>query len=288
MTPIAATIESQPGPMQSAPLRTVLITGAAGYLGGVLRAGLPKRFLLRLTDRSELPTPLAAHEEFRCAELEDTRALEGQMRGVDAVIHLGVAAAIEEPWEAILSANVAGTYNIFEIARRCRVQRVIYASSHHVVGFYRRKHRVGVDDPVRPDSRYGVSKVFGEALGRLYADKYGMSVICQRIGVARPRPPHRRSLSNWLSERDYVELTRCCLDATNLHFLTVYGVSDSSAGFYDNAAAAAIGFVPQDNADHYRADILAQNPALEQLIEGTFQGGAYCADEFDGDPDRID
>jgi uronate dehydrogenase len=273
-------------------MRTVLITGAAGYLGGLLRLGLRARLneqcRLRLTDRVQLPTPLTPGEEFQRADLLDLQALEALMRDVDAVVHLGVSSSIEEPWEAILSANIGGTYNVFECARRARVKRFVYASSHHVVGFYRRNRCIGTDDPVRPDSRYGVSKVFGESLGRLYADKYGMSVICQRIGVARPRPPHHRALSNWLSERDYVELTRCCLEATDIHFLIVYGVSRSATGFYDSAAAASIGYLPKDNGDDYRAEVAEKQPGTEPQLEALFQGGAYCTTEFDGDPDRIE
>ncbi|HTW36781.1 MAG TPA: NAD(P)-dependent oxidoreductase [Rhizomicrobium sp.] len=266
---------------------TVLITGAAGYLGGVLRAGLRGIVKLRLSDRLPLPTPLCASEEFYHAELEDMMALQTAMRDVDAVVHLGGISA-EAPWETILPANIVGTYNVFETARRCGVRRVIYASSHHVTGFYRRDRKVGVDDPVRPDTRYAVSKVFGEALGRLYADKHGLSVICQRIGVSRPAPPHRRSLSNWLSERDYVELTRRCLDAPDVHFQIVYGVSASSTGFYDDGAAAALGFVSGDDADRYRADVLDRNPAPEPAVESLFQGGSFCSVEFDADADRID
>jgi uronate dehydrogenase len=273
---------------QAPEIRTVLITGAAGYLGGVLRAGLRSRFRLRLTDRVALRTPLEPAEEFHLAELENPEAWDPLLRGVDAVVHLGASLQEAGPWETILSANIAGTYNVFESARRCGVRRVVYASSHHVNGFHRRTRRIGVEDSLRPDSRYGVAKIFGEALGRLYADKHGMSVVCQRIGVARPRPPHRRSLSNWLSERDFVELTRCCLVAPDVHFHVVYGVSASSQGFYDSAPAEAIGFKPQDNADDYRAEVLAKNPDPEPAVEGLFQGGHFCGLEFDGDVDRID
>jgi uronate dehydrogenase len=276
---------SAPQPLK---VRTVLITGAAGYLGTVLRTGLRNLFRLRLTDRVALKTPLEPAEEFHLAELENREAWDPLMRGVDAVVHLGASLQETGPWETILAANIAGTYNVFESARRCGVRRVVYASSHHVTGFHRRTHPIGVDAPLRPDSRYGVAKVFGEALGRLYADKHGLSVICQRIGVARPRPPHRRSLSNWLSERDYVELTRCCLVAPNVHFHIVYGVSGSSQGFYDSAAAEAIGYVPQDNADDYRAEVLAKNPDPEPAVEGLFQGGHFCGLEFDGDVNLID
>jgi uronate dehydrogenase len=267
---------------------TILITGAAGYLGSVLRAGLREQYRLRLTDRVPLPTPLNPAEEFRKAELEDLDALESAMQGIHTVVHLGGMLRESAPWSAILAANIGGTYNVFESARRSGVKRVVYASSHHVVGFYRRGRMIGADEPVRPDSRYGASKAFGEALGRFYADKFGLSVICQRIGVARPKPPHRRSLSNWLSENDYVGLTRCCIAVRDVHFLTVYAVSGSSSTFYDNSAAASIGFVARDTADAFAAEVLARNTDPDPPIDGQFQGGYYCQLDFGGDASRID
>jgi uronate dehydrogenase len=266
----------------------ILVTGAAGYLGSILRTGLSESYRLRLTDRAPLPTPLGSGEDYCRADLEDADAVESAMRGIHTVVHLGGILRETAPWSAILSTNIAGTYNVFESARRCGVRRVVFASSHHVVGYYRREHRLGADVSARPDSRYAASKVFGEALGRLYADKHGLSVICQRIGVARPRPPHRRSLSNWLSERDYVELTRCCIAAEGVHFLTLYAVSDSSESFYDTSTAASIGFRPRDSADAYRAEVLEKSSTPEPPLEKQFQGGHYTALEFDGDPDRID
>lgn len=267
-------------------IRTILITGAAGYLGSVLRAGLRDRYRLRLTDRVPLSSPLVASEEFSQGELSDMGALDEVMRGAHVVVHLG-GNLQDGPWEEILTDNIVGSYNVFECARRHGVKRVVFASSHHVVGFYRREHRVGVDDPVRPDSFYGVSKVTGEALGRLYADKHGLSVICQRIGVARKRPPHRRSLSNWISERDYLELTRCSIEAKGVHFLVVYGVSATSESFYDNSSAALIGFKPQDNADSHNEEIAARPPDSEAPVAAIFQGGAFCAADFDGNIDGI-
>jgi uronate dehydrogenase len=266
---------------------TVFVTGAAGYLGNVLRAQLKGAYRLRLTDCNTLPTPLTAGEEYYRLDLENPAALEEAMRGADAVVHLGGASA-EAPWEVVLPSNIMGTYNVFECARRCGARRVVFASTHHVVGFYRRNRRIGTDVPVRPDSRYAVSKVFGEALGRLYADKHGLSVICQRIGVARPRPPHRRSLSNWLSERDFAELTRCCLAARDVHFLVVYGVSGSTQSFYDDCSASRIGYVAQDTAEMYRAEVLARQGEPEAASDAAFQGGANCAAELEGDISQID
>jgi uronate dehydrogenase len=129
--------------------------------------------------------------------------------------------------------------------------------------------------------------VFGEAIGRLYADKYGMSVICQRIGVARPKPPHKRALSAWLSESDFIRLTLACLRASGVHFDIVYGVSANGETYWDNDGAKRIGYTPQDNAAAFAAEALAQG-AAEDPVEALFQGGKFTSDEFDGDVARID
>ena len=267
----------------------VAITGAAGYLGTVLRSGLGHRFgPLRLTDIAPLKTPASADEQFVAADLTRIDEVERALDGVETVVHLG-ACSLEAPWETILQANIVGTWNVFEAARRAGVKRVVYASSHHTVGYYRRERRVGIDEPPRPDSRYGISKVFGEAVGRMYADKYGMSVIAQRIGVARPEPQNPRGVLTWISERDYVQLTQRCIEAQDAHFLVVYGISDNDGGFWDNPAAAVIGYAPQDNGAAFAQKVYAkQPPESEPPLERLFQGGWFCGMEFSGDPDRID
>jgi uronate dehydrogenase len=266
----------------------ILLTGASGYLGTVLRPAL--RALspaVRLTDVVPLKDAPASGEEYVRAELADPAQMHEAMRGVDAVVHLG-GVSVEAAWEPVLQANIIGTYNVFEAARQAGVRRVVYASSHHAVGYYRRERRIGGDEPVRPDSRYGVSKVFGEALGRMYADKYGMSVVAQRIGVARPQPPHPRGLLTWVSERDYVQLTQRCLEAPDVHYLVVYGVSANDGALWNNEGALSIGYTPQDNAAHFAPEVLAATPAeAEPALERPFHGGWFCAMEFAGDPARI-
>jgi uronate dehydrogenase len=266
--------------------KRVLITGAAGYLGGVLRQALRgSDRQVRLTDRSAPSYALDANEEFISADLAQLDGVRTAVANADAIVHLG-GYSVEASWETILNANIVGTYNLFEAARQAGVKRIIFASSHHVVGFYRRGEKVTSDAPCRPDSRYAVSKVFGEALGRLYADKYGLSVICQRIGVARPKPPHRRALRAWLSEDDFIRLTLNCLQARNIHFEIIYGVSANEQPFWDNAAAREIGYAPRSTADVFKKDVLSQsNPEGE--IEAFFQGGQYAEMEFDGDLSRI-
>ncbi|WP_316980373.1 NAD-dependent epimerase/dehydratase family protein [Shumkonia mesophila] len=266
----------------------LLITGAAGRLGSVLREGLYGEFpILRLSDRQDLGFARPGEEIFP-AHLENFEDVFDVMEDVDAVVHLG-AKLDPEDWPEVLQTNIIGTYNVFEAARRRRVKRVVFASSHHVVGFHRRDHVVGPDAPFRPDSPYAVSKVFGEALGRLYADKHGLSIVCQRIGVARLQMPHVRGLSTWLSYPDYLHLTRCCLTAADIHFLVVYGVSANMRRIWDNSIAATIGYTPNDNAENHVEELL-KTPDFsdEPKIERLFAGGFYCSAGFDGDPQKID
>lgn len=266
----------------------VLVTGAAGRLGSVLREGLRETCpVIRLSDRQDVG-PARSGEEVRPAHLENFSEVFHAMEGVDAVVHLGAKLGPED-WEDVLQANIIGIYNVFEAARRRGVKRVIFASSHHVVGFHRRDRVVGVDAPPRPDSPYGASKIFGEALGRLYADKYGLSVICQRIGVARPDVPHVRGLSTWLSYPDYLHLTQCCLAASDIHFLVVYGVSANTRAIWDNPGAVTIGYAPRDNAeDHLDAVLANQRFEDEPALERLFHGGFYCSADFGGNPETID
>jgi len=267
-------------------MRQVLITGAAGAIGSTLRAGLRGVYpLLRLADIRPLAAP-ATHEACVTADLCDFAAVASMMDGVDCVVHLG-GVPREGPWEAILEHNIVGTYNVFEAARQCGVKRVVYASSNHVIGYYRAERPVGIEAPPRPDSRYGVSKVFGEALGRLYADKHGLSVACLRIGSFRERPQNARQLATWISPRDMVQLARCCIDAPDYRFLVLYGVSGNSRSRWHNPAAAVVGYRPQDNAEAYAPEFKipfadGTDPAVE------FHGGEYCALEYNNKINEID
>ncbi len=168
-------------------LQRVLITGAAGGIGRRLRRLLRGVYpALRLSDKVR-PDDLAVDEDFIAADLGDLAAVEAAMAGVDGIVHLG-GMSVESDWETILHANIIGTRNLFEAARRQGAARIVFASSNHAMGFYPRRRRVGTAALVRPDSRYGVSKAFGEALGALYADKHGLRVLCIRIGNVDDRP----------------------------------------------------------------------------------------------------
>ena len=183
--------------------------------------------------------------------------------------------------------NIVATWNVFEAARRQGVKRVVYASSHHAVGFYRRARVIDQNVVPRPDGIYGVSKVFGEAVGRLFADKHGLSVANLRIGAFRDKPEDRRLLYVWLSPRDTVHLVQCCIDARDYHYITVYGVSDNARTGYRNKDLDWLGYKPQDRAEDYAADIM-KTPDTEDPISRQFHGGMYTPMGFDGDTARIE
>jgi len=264
----------------------ILITGAAGGIGSVLRDALrPHCRLMRCSDIKDIE-PQAPHEESFAFDLRDAESAMKAMEGIDIVYHLG-GIPQEDTWENIRDVNIDGTYNIYEAARVKGAKRVVFASSNHAMGFYRRSTTVGQGEPPRPDSRYGVSKVFGEAIGRLYADKHGLETISLRIGQFRPRPTNRRMLSLWLSHADMGRLAVSCLSTEDIHFEVVYGISANKRVWYDNPGGGKIGYAPQDCAEDYAAELDAE-AMREEPVEAAFQGGPYCAAEFDGSLPRID
>jgi uronate dehydrogenase len=225
---------------------------------------------------------LADGEEFVAADVTDAGALAGLMEDVHGLVHLG-GVPREDAWEPILDVNIVGTYNVFEAARRQGVERFIFASSNHAIGFYPRSQRIGTDVTVRPDSRYGVSKVFAEALGSLYADKYGMRVLCIRIGNVADEPVDVRRLSIWVSPRDLSQLVEIGLEHPDLRYELVYGVSDNARSWWDNSNAARLGYVPVDRSEDYAGKVLAEAPQRSpDAIAERVQGGDFAVTEKGG------
>ena len=264
----------------------ILLTGAAGAAAGMLRPLMRADYRLRLFDREPVPD-LSEGEEAITGDLADLQSVTEAVEGVDGIVHLG-AYSVEGPWDAILSSNIVGTYNIFEAARRADVKRVVFASSNHAVGFYRREHKIGVDVTVRPDSRYGLSKCFGEALGSLYADKYGAEVLCIRIGNVEHKPLDVRRLAIWISPRDLYQLIRIGLEHPALSYEIVYGMSDNARAWWDNTNALRLGYTPQDRSEDYAAEVLAAHPEKsgDELVDDC-QGGSFVRAEIGGDPSKL-
>jgi uronate dehydrogenase len=261
-------------------MQTVLVTGAAGSIGTRLRQLLKGVYPnIRLSDLKQ-PDDLAADETFVAADLANMAEVERVVVGVDGIVHLG-GFSVEGPWETILQSNIIGCYNLFEAARRQGVERVVFASSNHAVGFYPRQRKIGVDDPVRPDSRYGVSKAFGEALAALYAYKHGLKVTSIRIGNFGDAPVDRRRLSIWLAPQDLLQLIRIGLEHPDICCEIFYGASDNARAWWDNATAFRFGYRPQGRAEDHSAQALAADAKLAaDPIGDWYQGGPFCSDEF--------
>jgi uronate dehydrogenase len=264
----------------------VLVTGAAGRIGTVLRGGLPERgWAVRCLDVVPIVDTRPGEEQV-VADVSDPAAVEDAAQGAAAVVHLAGLVG-EHPWPGILHVNIQGTYAVLEAARRAGVPRVVLASSNHASGFTERP-RDGLlreaDAPPRPDTYYGVSKVTMEALGSLYADRYGMDVVCLRIGSAFPEPTTTRMLATWLSPGDTVSLVDAALRAPSPGFAVVWGVSANTRTWWDLTAARALGYEPADDAEVF-ADALVEvhgEPDPTDPVHARV-GGEYTLPEFDAE-----
>jgi uronate dehydrogenase len=236
----------------------LLITGAAGGVGTLLRQEI--RGLAAKTRLLDLRQPDAVdNEEVMLGDVADLAIARRAIAGCDACVHLA-AISVEAPFDQILRANIQGTWALFEAARLEGCERIVFATTNHVTGFYPVTQRIGPSDPVRPDTYYGVSKVFGEGLGRLYHDKFGLRVACIRIGTAIPRPVDERHLSTWLSPGDLGRLVTACLTSPDLGFAIVYGASANRRGWWDLEPGRKLGYEPQDDAEIYANDVEPMAP----------------------------
>jgi uronate dehydrogenase len=244
-------------------------------LGRVLRPRLQRHCsVLRCNDSAELGSA-APGEELVLARLEDKAAVIELLRDVDAVLHFG-AVSTEHSFEQVLPANIVGTYNVYEAARRNRVRRIVFASSNHVTGFYRQDEVINPRSPPRPDGYYGLSKAFGENLAQLYWDRYSIETVSLRIGSSFPEPKDRRMLATWLSYDDLERLVLAALTAPVVGHSVIYGMSDNRATWWDNTAARHIGFVAQDSSEPFRAALELRQPSLDLDDPATrLQGGVF-------------
>ncbi len=265
-------------------MSTILITGAAGGVGTLLRPRLARQGrTLRLLDIE--PLEAGPGEETVRASVTDLAAMTEACRGVDAVIHLG-GRSTESPWERILETNIDGTYKVFEAARRAGVPRVVFASSNHAVGFHTPdEYPLGEDVPTLPDTYYGVSKVTGEALGALYHHRYGLDVICVRILTCFSKPPDARALSTWLSPDDATRLFEACLATEKPGYRVVYGVSaNTRGGWVSLEGAAALGYSAKDDAEAYAAEVIAERgePSPDDPVF-KYLGGQFTLSRLDAE-----
>lgn len=258
-------------------MNRILITGAAGSLGNLLRTEIAHMAdNLRLNHRRGFGEAAENEEMFIC-DLSDADAVMEMTKDVDMVIHMG-GVSKENTFENILQSNYVGFYNLYEGCRRNSVKRIIWGSSNHAIGFHPRTTRIDAACMTRPDSNYGVSKVFGEGMSQYYWDKYGIESVSIRIGSCFPKPVDRRMLTTWMSYPDFVHLTECCLAAPRVEHTIVYGVSDNDSVLWDNHMAAHLGYRPKDNAEIFRAEIEAiTEPYHRDDLTIAAHGGGFAA-----------
>jgi uronate dehydrogenase len=264
-------------------IHRLLITGGAGALGRVLREAWRGRYpVIRLSDIAPM-APAQDGQEVVVCDLGDAAAVAAICRNVDAIVHLG-GQAVEADWQTINNANITGLINLYEGARLAGIKRVLFASSNHAIGLHRRSSRLDHHSPARPDSRYGLSKAFGEDMAQLYAYKHGIAGFCMRIGSCFPEPRDARMLSSWLSFADFTRLAAVGLSADYVYEI-VYGVSRNPRSWWDNSNAYRLGYDPQDNAETF-ADKVGHIASGDPVTEA-FQGGGFVPPDMTGKPELI-
>jgi uronate dehydrogenase len=257
----------------------ILLTGAAGGVGTFLRTGLPELgWTVRGFDVVTPPDPGGL--EWREGDIGDPAALDAAMRDVDVVVHLAGIPG-EDRFDRILKTNIDGTYQVFDAAVRNGVPRVLAASSNHAVGYYERadfrESPIGVDVRPRPDTYYGVSKVFMEAIGSFYADRHGLRVACVRIGSCFKEPTSRRMLDTWLSPADGVRLFHALATAPDLRYEIVYGISANTRAWWDLEPARRLGYQPQDDSEVFaeKVEAAADDVYDPEAPEYKYLGGKF-------------
>jgi len=287
-TPAPSPGDAGPLPEGTAPAgaggrtRTVLLTGAAGGVGVLMRGLLPAYgYELRLLDSRPIDDAPAGTRVIT-ADLADRDALREAVDGVDAVVHLA-GISVESTFDKILDANIRGVHHLYEAVLDAGVPRVVFASSNHTVGFTPRPRPgeplVPVTAPRRPDTFYGLSKCFGEDLAQLYADRHGITTVSVRIGACYPKPRTVRMLSLWLSPADGARLFHAALTADVTGHTVVYGSSANTRLWWDLGPARALGYAPQDDSEQYAGELpAAEGPPDPSDPADTTLGGEFCTD----------
>lgn len=257
----------------------IALTGASGNIGKVLRPALLERgYILRSAGGSRPLTPLSDQEEVLHGDLRDPALVDRVLSGVDVLVHMA-GSSVERPLDEIIENNLRSLYQVYEGARRNGVKRIVFASSNHAIGMHSVNQPLGLDCDFRPDGFYGLSKMWGEGMARLYWDKHGIESVCLRIGSCVEKPTEFRHLSTWLSHDDLVHLVECSIVAPDIGFLVVWGVSNNTRSYWSNAGAERLGYAPQQNAEDCAAEILPQPNPLDSIAQ-RYQGGSFASMDF--------
>ncbi len=264
--------------MTDTPAKPVLLTGASGALGRALTKSLGGLgWRLVLTDIVPFPDPIPAGATFTKADLSDGVAILRLAEGCGAIIHMG-GVSVERPFEEVIGPNIRGLYHIYEAARREKA-RVIFASSNHSVGFHERSESIPADTQFLPDGYYGLSKAYGELMGRMYWFKHGVESVNVRIGSATPEPVNARMLASWMSYGDLSRLMERCVLTPKVGHAVIWGASDNARmTWWRDDSRGALGWTPIDSADPFAGQLAGA--VSGDPVEERYMGGAYCSMEY--------
>ena len=260
-------------------MKKVALSGASGNMGRMLRVELQKLGVdLRSAGGRTPLVPLREGEDVMHGDLRDPAIVDRLLQGVDVLIHLA-GTSVEKPLPEIIENNLVALHQVYEGARRNKVRRIVFASSNHAFGMYSVKDKLELHAPFRPDGFYGLSKAWGESMARMYWDKHGIEGISLRIGSCEKAPQNFRHLSTWLGHEDTVQLVLRCIDAPEVGYIAIWGVSDNTRSYWTPNAAEKIGYRPQQNAEGHAPAILEQTNPLDPIAQ-QFQGGAFVTIDF--------
>jgi uronate dehydrogenase len=262
----------------------VALSGADGQLGQFMRRTLLAQGVnLRSAGLYPLQ-PLRPDEDLTHGDLRDGRNVDRLLQAVDILIHMA-GTSVERPLPEIIENNLIALHAVYEGARRHHVKRVVFASSNHSVGMHEATKKLALDCDFRPDGLYGLSKMWGEGLARLYWDKHGIESVCVRIGSALERPTEPRHLSTWFGLEDLTRFINCCIDTPQVGFLTAWGVSNNTRSYWTPTSCARLGYQPVLNSEDFAADILRECNPLDAIGQ-RYQGGSFAGFDYTPDDQR--
>jgi uronate dehydrogenase len=258
----------------------VALSGASGNVGRILRDELQKRGVdLRSAGGTKPLVPLREGEDVMHGDLKDPAVVDRLLAGVDVLVHMA-GTSVERPLPEIIENNLVALHQVYEGARRHKVRRIVFASSNHAFGMHSVDDRLKLGADCRPDGFYGLSKVWGEALARMYWDKHGIEGVMLRIGTSMGRPPETvRQLSTWMGIDDLVQLVMRSISAEGVGYAEVWGISANTRAYYDLSEGNAIGYVPTQDAEDWAAEVLAR-PAPNDPVAERYQGGPFVTGDY--------
>jgi uronate dehydrogenase len=263
----------------------VALSGAGGQLGRFLRPALLTRGVdVRSAGGRHALTALHSGEDITYGDLRDPAKVDALLKGVDVLIHMA-GTSVERPMPEIIENNLVGLHAVYEGARRHRVKRIVFASSNHAIGMQEVDEKLDLDCDFRPDGFYGLSKMWGEGLARLYWDKHGIESVCVRIGSAIEKPTEFRHLSTWFGLDDLLQFVMCCINTPDVGFLVAWGVSNNTRSYWTPTGCERLGYQPVQNSEDFAPEILRQRNPLDTVGQ-RYQGGSFASIDFTLTGDR--